>query len=164
MIFVSGNQLIFQGKTYACAVGKNGFASDKKEGDGATPLGEFPLRKCWYRADRLNAPKTQLPLRIINENDGWCDDPQSTDYNKHILLPHTANSFENLHRQDHVYDLIIPLGYNDSPIVKGKGSAIFMHIAHDDYRGTEGCIALAKQDLLEVLAGCSASTTITISS
>lgn len=147
---VSGNTLTFQGKSYVCAIGKGGFSASKKEGDGATPLGIFALRECWYRADRIAKPQTKLPLRIIHENDGWCDDPTSADYNRHIKLPHPARH-ENLFRDDHVYDLIIPLGYNDDPVVASKGSAIFMHIVHNDYRGTEGCIALAKPDLLEIL-------------
>lgn len=160
-ILVAENTLTFQGKTYRCAHGKNGFALDKKEGDGCTPIGTFSLRECWYRADRMSAPKTQLPLKVIHENDGWCDDPKSAEYNKYIPLPFTA-SCENLWRDDNVYDLIIPLGYNDDPIVAGKGSAIFMHLAHDDYRGTEGCIALAKADLLEILDACSAATSMII--
>lgn len=149
-IKVLGNQLAFVGRTYTCAVGKNGFSADKKEGDGCTPLGIFPLRECWYRADKIAAPQTNLPLKIITKNDGWCDDLNSPDYNKHIKLPYDS-SHEKLWREDDVYDLIIPLGYNDSPIIRGKGSAIFLHIAKPDYCGTEGCIALAKNDLLEIL-------------
>lgn len=312
-LHVTGNTLSFQGKAYRCAIGKNGFSTDKKEGDGCTPVGTFALRECWYRADRLAAPKTGLPLRIITELDGWCDDPKSAEYNRHIKLPlplgegrgegskpspsgrglgeglikrarelrqlsttpeqklwailrnrqmqgykfrrqhplltYVADFFckelklvvevdgethateeairkdtvrtaalqkigyhvvrftnqeimqnlegvyetltltlsqrerelnaqkpspagvglggdlphhENLFRDDHVYDLIIPLGYNDAPIVAGKGSAIFLHIAHDDYRGTEGCIALAKKDVLEILSYCDVKSSIEI--
>ncbi len=160
-LVVVGTQLTFNGKTYRCAVGKNGFSADKKEGDLCTPLGAFHLRECWVRADRLSAPKTPLPLRILQENDGWCDDPKSPEYNKHIKLPFAA-SHEKLFRDDHVYDLIIPIGYNDDPIIPGKGSAIFMHIAHDDYRGTEGCIALAREDLLAILPRLGTETRIDI--
>lgn len=160
-ILVHGDALTFQGKSYRCAVGKNGFATEKKEGDGCSPIGSFALRECWYRADRLPAPQTHLPLRIITENDGWCDDVTHPEYNQHITLPFAA-SHEKLWREDHVYDLIIPLGYNDVPIVKGKGSAIFMHLAKQNYSGTEGCIALAKEDLLEILKHCSTETVITI--
>ena len=174
-IFVTGNTLTFQGKTYRCAVGKNGFSADKKEGDGCTPIGTFSLRECWVRADRLPAPQTQLPLRIITEQDGWCDDVEGPHYNQHIKLPEALTltlsqrerehvpRHENLWREDHVYDLIIPLGYNDDPIVKGKGSAIFMHIARPNYEGTEGCIALAQQDLLDILPHLSINTRIQIS-
>lgn len=161
-IIVTGNRLTFAKKTYACAIGKGGFSHDKKEGDGCTPIGIFPLRECWYRADRIAAPDTQLPLRIITEHDGWCDDPTSAEYNKYISLPPTGGGAENLWRDDHVYDLIIPLGYNDNPIIKGKGSAIFMHIARPNYEGTEGCIALAQQDLLDILPALSITTQIEI--
>lgn len=150
MLRVKGNQLIFNGKTYRCAIGKGGFAADKHEGDGCTPLGTFALRECWYRADRLKKPRTHLPLRIISAQDGWCDDPESPDYNKHVKLPYSF-SHEELWREDHRYDLIVPLGYNDGPILPGKGSAIFMHIAAPGYTGTEGCVALAQEDLLEIL-------------
>jgi L,D-peptidoglycan transpeptidase YkuD (ErfK/YbiS/YcfS/YnhG family) len=154
---VRGNTLTFCGKTYACAVGKNGFAADKKEGDGCTPTGLFALRECWHRVDRLPAPQTLLHRRAILENDGWCDAPGAVEYNRHIKLPFTA-SHEKLWREDHVYDLIIPLGYNDNPIIPGKGSAIFMHIAKPDYSGTEGCIALYPSDLLEILSLCQRDT------
>ncbi len=158
---VSNNLLRWNGKTYRCAIGKGGFSADKKEGDGCTPLGVFALRECWYRADRLEAPQTKLPLRIITPEDGWCDDPSHPDYNRHVRLPFAA-SHENLHREDPVYDLIIPLGYNDNPIAPGEGSAIFMHIAKPDYSGTEGCIALNLPDLLEILRDVSQNTMIRI--
>ncbi len=150
MIKIQGNNFTFAGKTYSCSVGKKGFSDDKKEGDGKTPFGIFPLRELWCRADKIKQPDTQLPVRIITQNDGWCDDINSPDYNKHIILPYNF-SHEKLWREDDVYDLIIPLGYNDSSIIKGKGSAIFLHIAKPDYSGTEGCVALAKNDLLEIL-------------
>jgi L,D-peptidoglycan transpeptidase YkuD (ErfK/YbiS/YcfS/YnhG family) len=184
-IVVSGHTLIFQGKEYRCATGKGGFSAGKKEGDGCTPIGTFPLRECWYRADRLQIPETKLPLRVIHENDGWCDDLKSPHYNCHIILAgegdaknlpplawmdtplltsprKRAEGYERLFREDHVYDLIVPIGYNDEPVVPGRGSAIFMHLAHDDYRPTEGCIALAKQDFLAVLASLSRSPVIKI--
>jgi L,D-peptidoglycan transpeptidase YkuD (ErfK/YbiS/YcfS/YnhG family) len=165
IIKVVGNKLTFAGKTYHCAVGKNGFSDDKKEGDGCTPLGIFTLRECWYRTDKIKKLNTNLPLKIITQNDGWCDDVASPDYNKHIKLPYNF-SHEKLWRDDditnphvgfvstkksNVYDLIIPIGYNDSPILSGKGSAIFIHIARDNYEPTEGCVALKLEDLLEVL-------------
>ena len=301
LLLVRGNELHFGDKIYRCAIGKNGFSENKKEGDGATPLGVFALRECWYRADKIAMPKTALPLRVVNENDGWCDSPDAPEYNTHVKLKpspsgrgqgegfyfynqpeliefsrglrknqtapemklwsmlrnrqmnglkfrrqhpiegyiadfcceeikliieldgnqhgtdegmekdamrsHTLEkagyrvirfsnhemaenfegvletifyvtsssaltptlsqrergySFEQLFRADDVYDIIVPLGYNDAPIVAGRGSAIFMHVAKPDYTGTEGCVALALPDLLEVLAGCSAATRIDI--
>ncbi|MEZ5690691.1 MAG: L,D-transpeptidase family protein [Rickettsiales bacterium] len=158
---VKDRSMFFNGKTYRCAIGKNGFSKNKQEGDNRTPLGVFPLCELWYRADKISAPTTHLPLKIITQNDGWCDDVNSPDYNNHVKLPFEF-SHEKLWREDDVYDLIIPLGYNDSPIVRGKGSAIFVHIAKPDYSGTEGCVALAKEDLLEILPYLSTKTCIEI--
>jgi L,D-peptidoglycan transpeptidase YkuD (ErfK/YbiS/YcfS/YnhG family) len=163
-ILVFGNQLSFNGKTYPCAIGRSGIANKEKEGDGITPIGAFPLRECWYRADKMDAPKTGLPLHIIQPDDGWCDDPKSTEYNKHVKIPSTGNpappqavgtkkdGYEKLWRDDDMYDLIIPIGYNDSPIIAGAGSAIFLHVAKSEYLPTEGCVALEKVELLELLA------------
>jgi L,D-peptidoglycan transpeptidase YkuD (ErfK/YbiS/YcfS/YnhG family) len=161
LLHVSGRTLQMDNRSFRCAIGKSGFSESKKEGDGCTPLGVFSLRKCWYRADRVAAPETGLPLRAIKENDGWSDDPKASDYNRHVALPYTF-SHEKLWRDEHVYDLIVPLGYNDDPVVPGKGSAIFMHVAHNDYRPTEGCVALALPDLLEVLKLCDSGTVIDI--
>jgi L,D-peptidoglycan transpeptidase YkuD (ErfK/YbiS/YcfS/YnhG family) len=169
MLVVTGNTLICDGRRYRCAIGKGGLSAQKKEGDGATPLGIFPLRECWYRADRMDTPETKLPLRVIHKNDGWCDDPKSKFYNQHIKItplpnppPQGGRGYENLWRGEHIYDLIVPIGYNDDPVVPGKGSAIFLHLAHDDYRPTEGCIALAKPDFLAILPAIDTSTTIEI--
>ena len=158
-IKVTGNQLEFNGKVYQCAIGKNGFVTNKKEGDNCTPIGTFPLREVFYKHER---PRTNLPAKQISEFDGWCDDVNHMDYNKHIKLPHPARH-EKMLRDDNLYDYVVVIGYNDAPIIKAAGSAIFMHIAKPDYSGTEGCVALAKDDLLEVLAGVDANTLIQIS-
>jgi L,D-peptidoglycan transpeptidase YkuD (ErfK/YbiS/YcfS/YnhG family) len=161
IIIVSGSQLSFGDKTYRCAIGKGGLSTSKREGDGATPIGIFPLRECWYRADRVKAPKTGLPVKIIKQDDGWCDDPKSLDYNLPVKLPFDF-SHEKLWRDDSRYDLMVPLGYNDEPIVAGKGSAIFLHIASDSYSPTEGCVAVSQQDLLEILVQVGPETRIDI--
>lgn len=135
-----------------CALGRAGVRADKREGDGATPAGTFALRRLWYRADRLDAPAIRgLAVRPIGRDDGWCDDPQSAEYNRPVSLPHPARH-ERLWRDDALYDLMVELGYNDGPIVPGAGSAIFLHVARSDYGPTEGCIALARGDLLRLLA------------
>ncbi len=159
---VSERELTFNGRTYHCAIGEHGFTESKQEGDKCTPLGEFALRECWYRADRVDRPETILPTRAIAKTDGWCDDPADAHYyNKHVTLPYDA-SHEKLWREDHAYDLIVPLGYNDDPPELGKGSAIFMHVAKPRYKPTEGCIALSRADLLEILAEIGVETRMRI--
>jgi L,D-peptidoglycan transpeptidase YkuD (ErfK/YbiS/YcfS/YnhG family) len=130
-----------------CAIGRSGVSADKREGDGATPIGTFPMRGALHRG---LAPATRLAVAPIKPRDGWCDDPDHPDYNTMVTLPHTARC-ESLWREDRLYDLIVVLGYNDAPVVAGKGSAIFLHIARDGYAPTEGCVALARDDLLCVL-------------
>lgn len=152
------------GVTYACSIGKGGLvASDAKcEGDLKTPKGVFSLRCCYYRPDRVTpVPITALPFTALSPSDGWCDDPASAQYNQPVQLPFAA-SHEKLWRDDHAYDLIIPLGYNDAPVIAGKGSAIFLHCMHDDGKPTAGCVALRRDDLLRLLPHLSTDTVIRI--
>lgn len=148
-------------RRYRCSLGKNGLTGDKHEGDHKTPIGCFPLRACWYRADVMDAPQTSLPLRVIQQDDGWCDDPASEFYNQHVKLPF-APSHEKLWREDEKYDLIVTLGYNDLPLIPGKGSAIFLHVAPKDYPATEGCVGLHKEHLLEVLTAVTTETLLCV--
>ena len=148
---VDGYRADWRGRQLRCAVGRSGLTSAKREGDGATPLGRWPMRRLLYRSDRLPAPATALPSRAIAETDGWCDAPGDQAYNQPVQLPYAA-SHEVLTRDDAIYDLLVVLGYNDDPVVAGRGSAIFLHIAREGYGGTEGCVALAAPDLLAVLA------------
>lgn len=156
-----------EGEQYPCALGKGGILPPgrKREGDGATPAGSYRLRECWVRADRVRPlPETALPLRLITARDGWCDDPAHPLYNRHFVIPAdpAPASFEQLWREDEAYDLIVPLGYNDAPIIPGKGSAIFLHVAKQGYPPTEGCVALAKEDLLRLLPVLSPHTVLDI--
>lgn len=136
----------------ACAVGRAGIGVKEREGDGLTPIGAWPLRRVFYRADRITAPDTALPVRALVPEDGWCDAPDDPNYNRPVMLPYRARA-EHLWRDDALYDLIAVLGFNDDPVVPGKGSAIFLHVARSEYAPTEGCIALARADLLEALHG-----------
>jgi L,D-peptidoglycan transpeptidase YkuD (ErfK/YbiS/YcfS/YnhG family) len=149
------------GLSFPCVLGRNGTRRDKREGDGATPLGRFPLRHVLYRADRLAPPTTKLPVSAIAPDDGWCDEAADPHYNMLVKLPHAA-SHETLWREDGLYDLIVIIGYNDSPVAAGKGSAIFMHVRSPDGAPTAGCVALTRDDLLAVLANADAASTITI--
>lgn len=140
----------WRGQRLRCAVGHGSITAAKREGDGATPIGRWPMRRILYRADRLAAPRTVLPVVPIEATDGWCDDPADPAYNRLVRLPYAA-SHERLQRDDGLYDIVVVLGHNDDPVVPGAGSAIFLHVARCDYGPTEGCVALALPDLLEVL-------------
>jgi len=143
------------------ALGRAGIRALKREGDGGTPLGRFPVRQVLYRADRLPRPRTRLPLRAIRDRDGWCDDPADRNYNRPVKLPAERRA-ESLKRNDHLYDLVLVLGYNDRPRVKGKGSAIFVHLARPGFAPTDGCIALSRHDLTILLAELKPHSTIWI--
>jgi L,D-peptidoglycan transpeptidase YkuD (ErfK/YbiS/YcfS/YnhG family) len=149
-IFPDG-RLLLRGTIFRVALGRGGVRRDKQEGDGATPAGLLPLRRVLYRADRLAAPDCAVPVEPIAETDGWCDDVTARDYNRPVRLPHDAR-YEELWRADGLYDMIGLLGWNDSPVVRGRGSAIFLHVARPDYAPTDGCITLALPDLRRVLA------------
>jgi L,D-peptidoglycan transpeptidase YkuD (ErfK/YbiS/YcfS/YnhG family) len=143
--------LSWQERTARCAIGRSGIRRDKREGDGASPAGRFALREAMYRPDRLARPPTRLALRALAEADGWCDDPADPAYNRLVRLPHPARC-ERLWRADALYDLLIVVGYNDDPVEPGRGSAIFIHVAAPGYSATEGCVALALPDLLDLVA------------
>ncbi|MDR3478019.1 MAG: L,D-transpeptidase family protein [Gammaproteobacteria bacterium] len=138
------------GNKYQCSLGRSGVSSNKKEGDGATPVGDFQVREVFYRPDRLTKLSTAIPVIAMEKNMAWCDDVRSPYYNQQVELPF-ALSHENLWREDHVYDVVVIVGYNDQPVIKGKGSAIFMHIAREGYTPTAGCIAFSEKDLLKIL-------------
>ena len=138
-------------RSFDCALGRSGIRTDKREGDGATPAGVFPLRRVLYRPDRGATPVTALAVRPITPEDGWCDDPADPAYNTQVQLPYPGHT-EHLWREDRLYDLVVVLGHNDEPVVAGAGSAIFMHIAAPGYRPTEGCIAMERPHL-EALIG-----------
>lgn len=160
-MFKWGNQSI------ACAIGKGGALpeADKREGDGATPLGTYPLRWVYFRPDRMAPPATGLPIRGLSRRDGWCDDSGHPAYNRAVSLPFDASA-EALWRDDGLYDLIVVLGHNDSPARPELGSAIFLHCCKYDEAGgmkaTLGCVAVPRETLVTILRGCSPQTVIEI--
>jgi len=156
-------EVLFGGRVLRCALGRGGIGTKAGEGDGITPAGLYPLRSAFYRPDRLDRPKTGLPTIPLLHTDGWCDDPGHADYNRQVRTPFGA-SHEKMWREDALYDVVVVLGFNDDPVRSGLGSAIFMHVAKPKYEPTEGCVALALMDLLDVLEGCSADSQIEIMS
>ena len=155
MIFTAfaDGRLLLDGVLVRCALGKGGVkpAADKREGDGATPLGVWPIRRLLYRPDRGPPPATGLPTAPIAPEDGWCDAPLDPAYNRPVRLPYPASA-ERMWRDDHLYDLVGVLAHNDDPPVPGMGSAIFLHLASHDYSPTAGCVALAWDDMLKLLS------------
>jgi L,D-peptidoglycan transpeptidase YkuD (ErfK/YbiS/YcfS/YnhG family) len=151
MIIINKYGLIkYKNLKFRCALGKAGIGEKKKEGDFITPKGKYKITKVYYRADRIKKIKTNFRLYQIKKNMGWCDDPLSKNYNKLIKLP-SKFGHEKLYRKDKLYDLILILNYNFKPIIKNKGSAIFIHIANKNYKKTMGCIGLKKKDLIFIL-------------
>ncbi len=149
------------GRTFPCAIGRGGVSHRKREGDGATPAGEFQLRRVLYRAGRLPPPQTALKIQPIGPCDGWCDAPGHPAYNRQVRLPIGASA-ERLARADPAYDIIVVLGYNDAPVTDGAGSAIFMHVAKPNFAPTAGCVALRRDDLLFVLKLCGPGSRLAI--
>jgi len=133
------------------ALGRGGIRSLKREGDGGTPIGCLPVRRVLYRADRMPRPRVRVPVQAIRAADGWCDDPKDRNYNRPVRLPYGRGT-ESMMRNDHLYDLVLVLGHNDRPRLRGRGSAIFAHLARPGHTPTEGCIAFSHRDLMAVLA------------
>ena len=145
---------------FRCAIGKAGIKNKTKEGDNITPKGTYKLIKLFYRTDKISKIKTILKKFKIKKNMGWCDDPRSKFYNKEIKLP-SLYSHEKLYRKDNIYDLVVVLNYNFKPVIKNKGSAIFIHVTNK-YKPTQGCITLEKGDLIKLLSLVKKNTKIKI--
>ena len=139
-------QLHFGPHRARCALGRGGLTDNKREGDAKTPLGRFPLRRIWYRPDRVMRPQAGLPIIKISQKSGWSDDISTAAYNRPIRLPY-APSHEKLWRHDRLYDVFIELGINDNPPEKGRGSAIFLHLEKNNFAPTLGCIAVRRTSM-----------------
>ena len=163
-IYVDSNgTLEWNGNIVPCAIGASGMTVDKREGDQATPMGSFPLRRVYYRPDRVSPPHSLLPVDPLDPLDAWSDEPDDPAYNSLIRQP-CSTSFELMWRDDHVYDIIVTIGYNDDPAIPGKGSAIFLHLARPDFSPTQGCVAVSMENLLRILADCDETTRICMDS
>jgi L,D-peptidoglycan transpeptidase YkuD (ErfK/YbiS/YcfS/YnhG family) len=148
-------------RRWRCVLGAGGVREDKVEGDSATPAGEYPLRRLYFRNDRLVLPKVALPARPIAEHDGWCDDPRSPSYNRLVRVPNDW-SHERLSREDGLYDLLVVVGYNDDPPEGEWGSAIFLHIARENFSPTRGCVAFERAALIELVGLLTPSTRLRV--
>ena len=160
-IVIKKHFLIYKGYKLKCSIGKSGLANFKKEGDFSTPKGLFKLGLLYYRKDRIGLLKCKIKKRIIKKSMGWCDDVKSKKYNKEITFPFKYNA-EKLYLKKNIYDIFINIRYNSNPIVKGKGSAIFLHLCNKKYKSTRGCLALVKKDFLKILPLINKKTKILI--
>jgi L,D-peptidoglycan transpeptidase YkuD (ErfK/YbiS/YcfS/YnhG family) len=149
------------GLTIPVALGRGGIRANKREGDGGTPRGVFRPLRLWWRADRAPRPRTALPLRIIGPDDAWCEDPSSRHYNRPIRRGNDQSG-DRLRRDDHLYDFIIEIDHNTRPRTAGRGSAVFLHLARDNFGPTAGCVAMTKPAMLRLLARIGPQTKIVI--
>ena len=162
---VAGNQrrgwLSAGGLVVPVALGRGGIRANKREGDGATPRGTFRPRRLWWRADRHSRPRTLLPVRAIGPEDAWCEDPQSRHYNRPLRV-NGAGIGDRLKREDHLYDFIIEIDHNVSPRIAGRGSAVFLHLARDNFGPTAGCVSMSKAAMRQLLRRLGPKTKIII--
>ena len=162
MIIVKNSGFLrYKNLKFRCALGKAGIKRKVKEGDNITPKGIFKITKIYYRSDKIKDIVTPIKKIKIKKNIGWCDDPNSKSYNQLINLP-TKYTHEKLYRKDNVYDLLIVLNYNMRPIFKNKGSAIFIHIARQNYKKTSGCVAIKKPHLIKLIKTIKKKTKVVI--
>ena len=159
-ILINKKYLTFNNYKAKCSVGKRGIGLKRKEGDLITPKGKYKIKYIMYRKDRVKI-QSKIKKIIIKKEMGWCDDPNSRHYNKIIKLP-SSYKHEKLYKKENIYDIIIVLNYNMDPIVKNKGSAIFIHVAKKNYKKTEGCIAVKKTHLLKIAKDLEKKTMVLI--
>ena len=143
--------LIFKKKKILCYVGKNGIGNKKREGDLITPRGIFRMRKVFYRYDKLGDIKSKMPKQRIEKKYTWITDSRNKYYNKFSVKKLRCFD-ENMYREDSLYDLVITLDFNINPVRKFKGSAIFIHCSEKGRKFTEGCIAVNKKDLIDIVS------------
>jgi L,D-peptidoglycan transpeptidase YkuD (ErfK/YbiS/YcfS/YnhG family) len=153
--------LIAGSQTIPVALGRGGIRANKREGDGGTPIGTFHPLRLWWRADRYPRPRTFLPVRAIGPDDAWCEDPSSRHYNQPVRLDRDSRA-DRLRRDDHLYDFIIEIDHNARPRVAGRGSAVFLHLARDNFGPTAGCVAMKRSAMLRLLARIGPQTEIVI--
>ncbi len=149
-ILIKNKLLIYDNYKVKCAIGKRGIGIKKNEGDLITPKGTYKIEGIFYRPDKIQNLRTKIRKKPIYKNMGWCDDPKSKKYNQLIKLPFRFNC-EKLYRADGIYDIILVLDFNTNPIKKNRGSAIFIHIAKNNYSPTKGCVAIKRSDLKKLV-------------
>jgi L,D-peptidoglycan transpeptidase YkuD (ErfK/YbiS/YcfS/YnhG family) len=153
--------LVAGGLRVACSLGRAGRLARKREGDGATPMGTWRLRRVLYRADRLKPPRSLLPTRPIRPHDAWCEAVGDRNYNR-LVRAAEGSACDRLRRADHLYDVVVELSHNERPRIQGLGSAVFLHLRRADGGATAGCIAVAARDMRAILAHCGPRTRLIV--
>jgi L,D-peptidoglycan transpeptidase YkuD (ErfK/YbiS/YcfS/YnhG family) len=149
------------GQTIPVALGRGGIRANKREGDGGTPKGDFRPVRLWWRADRHPRPRTFLPVRAIGPEDAWCEDPADRHYNQPVKLASNQGG-DRLRRDDHLYDYIVEIDHNTRPRIAGRGSAVFLHLARENFSPTAGCVSMTRPAMLRLLARLGPETRIVI--
>jgi len=147
--------------TIPVALGRGGIRANKREGDGGTPKGCFRPRQLWWRGDRHSRPRTFLPVRAIRTEDAWCEDPTDRHYNRPIRLGREQGG-DRLMRADHLYDFIVEIDHNTRPRIHGRGSAVFLHLARENFGPTAGCVSMTEAAMLQLLRRLGPRTRIII--
>ena len=145
---------------FKCCIGKNGLKKNKIEGDKCTPKGIFELGTLYYRKDRVKKPITNLKIKNIKRNMGWCNDSKNKLYNQEIKVSKNIKH-EKLFRKDYKYNYLLIIEYNTKKIKPNKGSAIFIHLTKN-FKATAGCIALLEKDFLIMVKLINKKSTIKI--
>ena len=140
---------------FFCALGPAGIVRRKREGDGGTPAGRFALLWGYFRPDRKRPAAGGIPLRPMRPDSGWCEDPASPNYNRPVRLP-AKDASDRMWREDSLYDLTFVLDQNFSRRAKGRGSAIFFHLARAGLTPTAGCVAISAADMRKLAPRLSA--------
>jgi L,D-peptidoglycan transpeptidase YkuD (ErfK/YbiS/YcfS/YnhG family) len=153
--------LTADGVTIPVALGRGGIRANKREGDGGTPRGVFHPRKLWWRADRHTRPRSFIAVHAIRPEDAWCEDPNDRHYNRAIRLTREEPG-DRLTRKDHLYDFIVEIDHNTRPRIAGRGSAVFLHLARENFGPTAGCVSMTSSAMLHLLRRLGPRTRIVI--
>jgi L,D-peptidoglycan transpeptidase YkuD (ErfK/YbiS/YcfS/YnhG family) len=154
-LLVAGNAL------FPCALGRGGISADKREGDGATPLGRMRILSGYFRGDHVAARRTRLSMTPIHAKLGWCEVPDDRNYNRPVRIPYGA-SHETMRRADRLYDYCLVLDWNIAPRRRGRGSAIFFHLARPGFTPTQGCVAVTAKVMARLLPYLSDRTVLQV--
>lgn len=145
---------------FPCALGRGGIVANKREGDGGTPLARMRLLSGYIRRGKF-AFRSRLPLSAIRPDLGWCEVPDDRNYNRPVKMPYAA-SHETMMRADDLYDACIVLDWNIRPRRRGRGSAIFFHLARPGFTPTAGCVAVTHRVMARLLPLLSRDMVLTV--